>query len=964
MATIQIQRGATPGQTFNGGAGVDTYTIHNDLDQSVTINDSGSETNNKIVFNTDVSVRRITEYSPEDGVPTLAYRVTLNTGAIITIYEFDNYSYSVNGIEYTNANFISEFSEGFGPANMIPRAIPVAQVTDINTPITFSRDDLGYSDEDGDDLVSITITQLPSRGTLTLNGVAVSTDQVIVAAEISNIIYTPANSQAAPHNAPYEANIQFTVNDGISDSMETTMAITVHAIAFTGAEEAYEDNPMRDPEGRVALVDTTLTGYALSVKKDADAATGTLVTSDNTTVALEYGTLTINLDGNWTYALNNNDSRVNALNGDVNNDNDGTAGTLVERVTFTYSRADDLTTDGINEAGTVNRTLDITIHGATDRVFSNTNSSYSHLTGSLSLSSADNLHPSRILEGGNGDDVFHGSAGINTIDGNLGDDWLFGYGGNDVIFMVTGEGDDVIDGGEGDDRLLVNSSYSGSYNFTIHFDLNDDVKWKFDASLQSWVSANSTELNYDDYTYVRMWIDSNGDGVADAGDEYNYITSIERLYIYFASKSDDVLTGGNGDDSINGHAGDDIVNGGGGNDRLIGQAGNDVLDGGSGVDTYVSSNIFGAERSTDNYSLRLNFQDTTRWKQDSYGQWTSGTSSDYTHIRVWYDLDDDGLAESSDEFDYITNFELISIYVAGGVNNSIIGGANNDSVISGLNNNGIYDGGGGNDNFSIVVDTHSFSFDFDISTRWMLDRDGIWTEGESEDHNYIRIWHDANGDGVDDPSDSYNYIRNFERFTFSSTGDFDDNIAGSNGFDVFVTRGGNDILKGRGGDDYLSGGDDNDILYGDSGNDLLFGGIGDDTLFGGAGRDSLHGSFGSDIYVLYQETQVAGEVNLDEVLGFFNSGTPIGSNDRIRVDTSAGNETTLEALKNAASIRWTQDRDYDYADGVRHAHNQRHINDTIIYDTNGTEFNTGDDIVLMVLIDYSDELALSSFEVV
>jgi len=51
----------------------------------------------------------------------------------------------------------------------------------------------------------------------------------------------------------------------------------------------------------------------------------------------------------------------------------------------------------------------------------------------------------------------------------------------------------------------------------------------------------------------------------------------------------------------------------------------------------------------------------------------------------------------------------------------------------------------------------------------------------------------------------------------------------------------------RGGDDHLYGGDGNDILYGQGGNDFLFGESGNDILFGGTGNDQLTGGKGNDI---------------------------------------------------------------------------------------------------------------------
>ncbi|EHK64737.1 retention module-containing protein [Achromobacter arsenitoxydans] len=53
----------------------------------------------------------------------------------------------------------------------------------------------------------------------------------------------------------------------------------------------------------------------------------------------------------------------------------------------------------------------------------------------------------------------------------------------------------------------------------------------------------------------------------------------------------------------------------------------------------------------------------------------------------------------------------------------------------------------------------------------------------------------------------------------------------------------------RGGDDFLYGGKGDDTLFGQGGNDSLFGGEGNDTLYGGTGNDILVGGKGNDLLV-------------------------------------------------------------------------------------------------------------------
>jgi VCBS repeat-containing protein len=1268
-------------------------------------------------------------------------------------------------------------------------------------------------------------------------------------------------------------------------------------ITITGTDEAYEDNSMRDPEGQVVLADGRM-GYALSVGTTA-------VTADGTTIALQYGTLTIDQDGRWSYALDNTNAAVDALDGD-DDDSDGASGTLTEQVTFTYTGAGGVT---------LSRTLEITINGATDYATADSTAQVGWLTVDhsdqtedvtlrLPESSIEGLERVKVrYKGGAGDDVIHGTdAFLEVFRGGEGDDWLFGYDGSDVFDVEADDGNDVIDGGIGNGAFADKLYFNGKAVFgadalvrvehAIQYDMNDETKWKFDSSTQSWVSADPTATDYADYTFTRIWVDDNDDGVADAGDTYKYVTNIERLHFH-GSNEDDIITGGDGYNHISGRGGHDVLTGGasrdvlrgdrgndtldgaagwntlrggegndifvlyqgihargeenlsevvdfssgtvsgkssyngttrGGNDRIRvetdtgsettlaalkavanirwtqdsnydghdtwsnndsslndtniydtkgtedtsddtvimvlqdfsapltmdhfqvvkregsedsgtpaghvatalalnsdaitsiaedadvtsgikmgiievtdpgggtygtleltgadaglfeirevglrgaelwlkpgvsldhetadslnvrvqlaennaigvdipvtvtnvdegvagliifietdatlgtlvpktdnpvvgdvlagvinakldqsaafgvtndpdpdglasgynwqwfhvgggdipgadslyyrvtdsdvgktlgvrvtytdgggkhesvtamlsaealpaadnvatalaleqgattsvadnadvtggirignieitdadggaygtlelagddanlfelrgtvlwlkagasldhetaarldvrvqlaennaigvdipltvaeaaavlpvirgwghiigtadaemiygrhtndmikGKAGNDIIDAGEGVDTYWSTQSQSG-RPTSEYAVHINLQDGTRWKQNAEGKWVSGTTSDYTHIRVWYDLDNDGVAEESDEFDYIVNFEKLHVRAGKGGNNHIIGGDGDDWVISSLRNNNVYDGGEGND-WLEINSSYALNFDVDDATRWQQNDAGEWESGTTADYTYQRVWADVNGNGIADESDYYTYFRNFENYYFfSNYTDDDDNLAGSDGNDTFYTAGGNDVLKGRGG------------------NDVMYASVGDDTLDGGSGQNTLDGGAGDDIFVLYQGPLAEGIANLDVVLDFswgdhsgyyhydinspyyhglrphFAGQEAFGGYDRIRVETETGSETTLEALKAAANIRWTQDSNYEYGaewqgvGDVRYR-NDSDLNDTIIYNTRGTA-DESDDVILMILQDFTEPLTIDHFQVV
>jgi Ca2+-binding RTX toxin-like protein len=206
-----------------------------------------------------------------------------------------------------------------------------------------------------------------------------------------------------------------------------------------------------------------------------------------------------------------------------------------------------------------------------------------------------------------------------------------------------------------------------------------------------------------------------------------------------------------------------------------------------------------------------------------------------------------------------------------------------------------------------------------------------------------------------------------------------DTLYGEGGNDTMYGREGNDTLYGGVGNDRLYGGEDHDLLFGDRGedvlrgefgNDLLYGGLGEDILYGGSdddflsggenndtldggdGVDTLFGGAGEDIFVLHHEfSDVA---HRDDVADFT-------SGDRILVNTRSGRETSLAALREALNIDWTQSSDFSNSTSS----NQSRLDDTLVYSRGADRtFGTRDDILLMVLEDYTEELTVADFFIV
>ena len=227
----------------------------------------------------------------------------------------------------------------------IANAATVSTVED--TPHTFGADDFNFTDIDTDDtLASVTITSLPDKGTLTLNGAEVTLDTPIVVADLGNLVYTPVDNE----NGDGYTSFAYTVSDGELDSPAATMTINVTPV---------NDAPVAADDTSSVLVGTEYAGNVLSAimgGEDADpdafdtlivSALGDTAIADSlgasASVVGTYGTLVLGRDGSVTYnadqpaaaALNYGDDAVtDTFSYTVA---DGNGGTDIATVTFSVT---------------------------------------------------------------------------------------------------------------------------------------------------------------------------------------------------------------------------------------------------------------------------------------------------------------------------------------------------------------------------------------------------------------------------------------------------------------------------------------------------------------------------------------------------------------------------------------------------------------------------------------------------
>ncbi|WP_102544338.1 VCBS domain-containing protein [Vibrio lentus] len=172
-------------------------------------------------------------------------------------------------------------------------------------PHAFTTADFKYSDIDGDALNHITITNV-AHGVLSLNGTTVNVGDDVSASDVSSLIFTPTHNYFSSGVSGL-GGVQFTANDGHLDSKEGSILINIASVAdpatFSG-----------DSTG-VAKEDITLQASGTLTASDPDGTAGFTAVLGGAGIAGSkgYGHAHIDVNGHWTYDLDNNHPIVQQL---------------------------------------------------------------------------------------------------------------------------------------------------------------------------------------------------------------------------------------------------------------------------------------------------------------------------------------------------------------------------------------------------------------------------------------------------------------------------------------------------------------------------------------------------------------------------------------------------------------------------------------------------------------------------
>ncbi|WP_448218733.1 VCBS domain-containing protein [Endozoicomonas sp. 2B-B] len=330
---------------------------------------------------------------------------------------------------------------------------------------TFSTEDFSFTDGDaGDTLQSITITSLPASGALTLNGAAVTANQVITAADLGNLTYT------APATDPdLGTSFGFTLSDGSLSSDPQTFSLNVRGtysqnlltngsaengtsgwnIIANGGDGWGSNNSSHDGDGqswvtsnawakKSQTVDLLAKGFTEQYLDSAPDISVSDWFKDNganddyylkvelrdasNNVITSYDTGTLTATDNWQKAANTFSNY----------------GAGVRYVYFEHGAKDQENLSGHHGASIDDSEVVLKI-------------------GDVDLVGTDS---GEIIDGTAQSDTLKGEGGADTLLGGAGDDLIFGGAGEDII--TGGAGDDILTGGDDSDTFVWLSSDLGS----------------------------------------------------------------------------------------------------------------------------------------------------------------------------------------------------------------------------------------------------------------------------------------------------------------------------------------------------------------------------------------------------------------------------------------------------------------------------------------------------------------------
>ncbi|MFO0996629.1 MAG: Ig-like domain-containing protein [Alphaproteobacteria bacterium] len=459
--------------TFNFNVTDGTATTPSSIDVTVTgANDGPAATTDKVTINEDAA-------SPVTG-NVLANDSDVDAGAVLhvaapgtfagtygtlTLAADGSYSYALNA----NAQTLNEGQKAVDTFNFnvtdgtatTPSSIDVA-VTGANDGPVATTDKVTVSEDaaaplagnvlaNDSDIDAGTVLHVTAPGTF-----AGAYGTLTLAADGSYSYALNANAQALNEGQKVVDTFNFNVTDGIA-STPSSIDVTV-----TGAN----DGPVAKADAGQTFEDSTepVTGNVLANDSDIDAGTTLHVAAPGTYVG-SYGTLTVDADGSYSYALDNASAAVQALHqGQIVTDSfdyaasDGIAATA-SHLNFSIEGRDDPTTvvndfAALSEDGTLHATGNVLANDADpDGLFVANPGAFAGAYGTLTLA-GDGSYDYALANGSSAvQSLAAGQVVVDTFTYQVGD----GAAPETFTVVLTGSNDDPTAGA---DSFVLNEDAS------------------------------------------------------------------------------------------------------------------------------------------------------------------------------------------------------------------------------------------------------------------------------------------------------------------------------------------------------------------------------------------------------------------------------------------------------------------------------------------------------------------------
>jgi Ca2+-binding RTX toxin-like protein len=449
-----------------------------------------------------------------------------------------------------------------------------------------------------------------------------------------------------------------------------------------------------------------------------------------------------------------------------------------------------------------------------------------HYGGSPTMGISVNLVTGTAADGDGGTDVF---IGIEAVVTGYSNDTVIGN--NAMNYVGLSAGADYADGGGGVDLVSYRVGFSDG---AVAYTYNESGNMRPFSGVTIDLAAGRATDHGNSVDTIINFEDADGSTMHDS---------------ILGSSGDNQLDGWEGNDTINAGAGNDTIRNDAGNDLLMGGAGNDLIQGGNGVD--VDIDILSGGDGADTLDARGGPDATL------YG----GTGNDLYMVTAEAFVFDEGgsdtismlgggvetiSAGAGDFDDTIPGIEAFDLAGSGRLL-----GLTAEAVIRLSDSDVLRVYGSASD--SVVFEDTGWvrtgsSGGFETLANAAGNATVIASSGlASADINSVVTGGDGNdtigtGLGADtiDGGNGSDIIAGFGGNDSILGGAGSDSIDGGDGADTILGGIGNDRLQGGAGNDNLNGGD---------GTDTLDGGVGSDTLIASAGNDSLAGGADSDLYV-------------------------------------------------------------------------------------------------------------------